>query len=81
MIPEEIDATVIASKWLDSILGPGVRARMDNIVKQIDEFGFPPLRKGSNFRTALIHFGKEHELVKLELSKKAGIAKADNEIM
>ena len=72
----------MARKWLDGVVGLGVRTKLENIVNEIEELGLPPVPVKSNFRSALIHLGNElvkNELVKL--AKKAGLTKVDVETL
>ena len=72
----------MARKWLDSHLGTGVRATVNDISKEVEDLGLPVVNKHANFRAALIHLG--NELVKGELvslSKKAGLSKQDITIL
>ena len=55
----------MARKWLDSHLGTGVRATVNDISKEVENLGLPVVNKNASFRAALIHLG--NELVKSEL--------------
>ena len=84
LILEEADATTVARKWLDNVLEQGVRAKVDHMLKEVQDLGLPPdsVKNGANFRAALIHLGNEllkNELV--SLSKKAGLSKQDVNIL
>ena len=61
----KVHATILARKWLDTHLGTGVRATVDDISTEIENLGLPAVKKSANFRAALIHL--RNELVKNEL--------------
>ena len=64
------------------VLERGVRAKVDHVLKEVEDLGLPPVKNGVNFRAALIHLGNEHvknELV--SLSKTAGLSKQDVNIL
>ena len=81
-ILEEADATIVARNWLDNVLEQGVRAKVDHVLKEVEDLGLPPVKNGANFQAALIHLGKK--LVKNELvslSKKVGLSKQGANIL
>ena len=53
-ILEEADAAIVARKWLDNVLEQGVRAKVDHVLKEVEDLGLPPVKNGANFQAALI---------------------------